>query len=75
MSKLVDLFITEAESIKYAKGVLPSIVFQPISEDEIRHMSKNGGNCLGIKDGDGPLVGALSTLPPFSFTPLPMERC
>jgi hypothetical protein len=60
MQQLVSIFITAVESIKHVKGVLPSIVFQAINEDEIQHMSKNGGNCLGIKKGDGPLLGMLS---------------
>ncbi|KAE9368211.1 FAD-binding domain-containing protein [Stipitochalara longipes BDJ] len=56
MQKLVDIFIEESMSIKHIKDVLPSTVFQAITADEILHMSKNGGNCLGLKAEDAPLL-------------------
>ncbi len=37
-------------------NVLPALVFQPISLAMISHMSKNGGNALGITEANGPLV-------------------
>jgi hypothetical protein len=45
----------EVTTIKDAKGVLPSISFQPIGTDMTSHFSKHGGNALGISAADGPL--------------------
>ena len=56
MQKLISIFIEESTSIKHIKNVLPSTVFQAITADEISHMSKNGGNCLGLKISDAPLL-------------------
>lgn len=56
MSKLVDIFISEADPIKDVPGVLPSIVMQLLTKDEIALFSKNGGNSLGISKEDGPLL-------------------
>jgi hypothetical protein len=36
--------------------VIPSTMFQAITSDEILHISKNGGNCLGIQASDAPLL-------------------
>ncbi|KAK2599014.1 hypothetical protein QQS21_005548 [Conoideocrella luteorostrata] len=54
MSELVAIYKDEVEKIKDAPGILPSIIFQPISTDMTKHFSKNGGNPLGL-DGQGPL--------------------
>jgi hypothetical protein len=56
MQKLVDIFIEESESIKHVKDFMPSTVFQAITSDEISHMSRNGGNCLGLKAEDAPIL-------------------
>lgn len=37
-------------------GLIPAIIFQPISLNELSFMSKNGGNPLGLSGGDGPLI-------------------
>lgn len=60
LSKIVDIFLEEIQPILGVKDVIPSIVHQPINKDEIHLFSKNGGNCLGINDGDGPLVRMFS---------------
>jgi Berberine and berberine like len=56
MQKLISIFIEESESIKHLKDCVPSTVFQAITLDEISHMSRRGGNCLGIKSDDAPLL-------------------
>jgi hypothetical protein len=33
-----------------------------INKDEIAHMSKNGGNALGLKEDDGPLIRKIVSL-------------
>ncbi|KAF2482459.1 FAD binding domain protein [Neohortaea acidophila] len=52
----VDIFIEEAETIKHREGVVPVLVLQLITKDVISRFSRNGGNCLGIEDGEGPLL-------------------
>jgi hypothetical protein len=54
MADIVAIFIEEANAIKDAANVIPSISFQPISTDMTSHFSKNGGNALGIYAADGP---------------------
>lgn len=56
LSKVVDIFLEEIQPILGIKDVIPSMVMQPINKDEIHLFGKNGGNCLGILDGDGPLI-------------------
>jgi hypothetical protein len=51
---MVAIYMDEVEPIKDAEGIVPSIVFQPITTDMISHFSKNGGNSLGLT-GEGPV--------------------
>ena len=60
LSKIVDIFLEEIQPILRVEDVIPSIVLQPINKDEIHLFGKNGGNCLGIKDEDGPLIRTCS---------------
>jgi hypothetical protein len=55
MSKLVDIYISEVNSIKHVSGLLPSLIMQIITKEEIMTFHKNGGNALGIT-GEGPLL-------------------
>lgn len=54
MADMVAIYMDEVESLKTVAGIVPSLVFQPISAGMISHFSKNGGNPLGL-DGQGPL--------------------
>ncbi|KAK9436350.1 FAD binding domain-containing protein [Metarhizium brunneum] len=54
MSEMVAIYQDEVEKIKDAPGIVPSVIFQPISTDMTKLMSKNGGNPLGLA-GQGPL--------------------
>lgn len=53
--EILDIYVSEVEGIKDAEGLLPAVVFQPITKDIISYFSKNGGNALGIAESDGPL--------------------
>ncbi|KFH48316.1 Bifunctional solanapyrone synthase-like protein [Hapsidospora chrysogenum ATCC 11550] len=55
MGEMVAIYKDEVEGIKDAPGIVPSAVFQLITEDMITHMSKNGGNPLGLQSQQGPL--------------------
>lgn len=56
LNDVVALWESEVTRVMNVTGVLPVLVFQPISLAMISHMSKNGGNALGITAADGPLV-------------------
>ena len=46
----------EVEGIKDAVGIIPALIFEPITKNVISYFNKNGGNALGIEDSDGPLT-------------------
>jgi hypothetical protein len=56
MQKLIEIFLEESEGIKHVKSCMPSTVFQAITADEMKHMEKDGGNCLGLKAADGTVL-------------------
>lgn len=53
---IVDTFMTELRPVENATGLIPAAVFQVITTDMMSHMSKNGGNALGLDPSDGPLL-------------------
>lgn len=55
MNEMVSIFQDEIAPVSNASGLVPSIVFQPITTDITSHFSKNGGNPLGLSPADGPL--------------------
>ena len=54
--RVLDMFMAATRGITDAKGVLPAVTMQPITTNTIAHFRKNGGNALGIEEGDGPLI-------------------
>lgn len=56
MSKLVDIYIAEIHAIGHVFGLLPSLIMQIITREEILAFQRNGSNALGITDEDGPLL-------------------
>ncbi|KIN08813.1 hypothetical protein OIDMADRAFT_175526 [Oidiodendron maius Zn] len=54
MADMVAIYMDEVNPIKGVAGIVPSLVFQPITTDMISHFTKNGGNALGLA-GQGPL--------------------
>lgn len=56
LAKILEIFIFEVEGIKDVAGILPSLIFQPITKPIISYFSKNGANALGIVESDGPLI-------------------
>lgn len=55
MSKLWDIYLVEADAIKYIVGSQISFNLQLLTKDEIATFAKNGGNSLGMRKEDGPL--------------------
>lgn len=56
LEKIFDVFLVELESVKDIKDVILSLLVQPINKDEITIFRRNGGNCLGLEDEEGPLI-------------------
>lgn len=56
MAEIIQIYMEEVATIKKVSGILPALVFQPITTDMTSHFSKNGGNALGFSDKDGPLT-------------------
>lgn len=65
--EILDIYMSEVETIKDAENVLPAITLQPITKNTISHFSKNGGNALGISESDGPLTRKLFPPPHSPF--------
>ena len=61
-NQILNLFVTEINSVTDAEGIIPALVLQPITTDVISYFSKNGGNALGIAESDGPLICKLTPL-------------
>jgi FAD/FMN-containing dehydrogenase len=55
-TKLVEIFQEEVAPIKAVEDLLPCLVLQPLAQNSVTLMSKNGGNALGLKSSDGTLV-------------------
>lgn len=66
MSDIVDIYQEETNAVNSSLGLVASCVFQPITLDQIRFFSENGGNALGISEVDGPLI-CTHCAPPLNF--------
>ena len=53
---LAGIFREEVNSIKNANGLQVYIVYNPVTVEAMTQMSKRGGNTLGMKLEDGPLI-------------------
>lgn len=53
---IVNQFMEQIEPVENAAGIVPACVLQVITTDQLSHMTKNGGNALGISVADGPLI-------------------
>ncbi|TQV97831.1 hypothetical protein V2A60_006446 [Cordyceps javanica] len=54
MGDIVAIYTEEVDKVKDAPGIVPAVIFQPITTSMTKHFSKNGGNPLGL-EGQGPL--------------------
>ena len=55
-TKLLEIFQEEVAPIEAVENILPCLILQPLPQNTISLMSKNGGNALGLKPSDGTLV-------------------
>ena len=56
LDKLNTIFQTLVEEVADAAGLVPALVWQPITLAQIRQMQKNGGNALGLVPEEAPLM-------------------
>jgi hypothetical protein len=61
IKEIVNLFPEVLSPILNVPGLIPAVAFQPISLKIIEHMSKNGGNVLGLTP-KGPLMSMSTSL-------------
>jgi len=54
-SYIVDIFIEETNVVANATGILPACILQVITTNQLSHMSKYGGNALGLSTNE-PLI-------------------
>lgn len=59
IKNITAIFTEEASTVITVPGLAPFFAFQPLSDNIIEHMQKNGGNVLGLKASDGPLTSTL----------------
>ncbi|PWY85028.1 FAD binding domain protein [Aspergillus heteromorphus CBS 117.55] len=55
-TNITNMFKTELVPIQNVTGLIPALVWQVISTNTMEHMTKNGGNALGLDAADGPLL-------------------
>lgn len=53
---VADSYMAGIDPIKNVAGIFPALTLQVISPGMIAKMSKNGGNALGLKSSEGPLL-------------------
>jgi hypothetical protein len=53
---IANEFMEQIKPVENAAGILPACALQVITTDQLSHMTKNGGNALGISVADGPLI-------------------
>ena len=56
ISRIYDVFLSEADQVRSVKGAGLGMNFQPLTLEIVRHFGKNGGNPLGLEDVDEPLM-------------------
>ncbi|KAK5170588.1 uncharacterized protein LTR77_005177 [Saxophila tyrrhenica] len=53
---ILDIFMEELEPVKEVEGMIPALIYQPMSNEVLTRFSRNGGNCLGLEGEEGPLL-------------------
>ena len=53
---ITEIYVEMVGKVKHAEEIVPAIVFQQMPKNTLRMMAKDGGNCLGLKEDDGPLI-------------------
>lgn len=56
MEDILSIWEEEVDPVKNITAILPAISFQAITTSQLKSMTRNGGNALGIGGGDKPLL-------------------
>lgn len=56
VSDIFEIYVEETNNITNVTGILPAIVLQVITLAQLDHMSRNGGNPLGIESSTSPIL-------------------
>jgi len=54
--EFIAIFEEGIEKIKGVAGIVAPVILQPIAKNTLKMMEKRGGNALGLRESDGPLV-------------------
>ncbi|KAK7531569.1 uncharacterized protein J3D65DRAFT_119050 [Phyllosticta citribraziliensis] len=53
---ILDIYMDEIDTLVNVSGIVPACTLQVITSPQLAHMSKRGGNALGLSEADGPLL-------------------
>ncbi|KAK7547083.1 hypothetical protein IWX49DRAFT_108306 [Phyllosticta citricarpa] len=53
---VLDIYMDEIDMLVNVSGIVPACTLQVITSPQLSHMSKRGGNALGLSEADGPLL-------------------
>ncbi|KAK8257352.1 FAD binding domain protein [Phyllosticta capitalensis] len=56
LEAILDIYMDEIDAIVNVSGIVPACTLQVITSPQLSHMSKRGGNALGLSEADGPLL-------------------
>jgi len=55
-SDIFEIYVEETNKIVNVSGIIPVLTIQVITLPQLRHMSQNGGNALGIENSTSPIL-------------------
>ncbi|EUC42951.1 hypothetical protein COCMIDRAFT_102147 [Bipolaris oryzae ATCC 44560] len=56
IDRLVDITFETGDKLAHVPGMIPVQTIQVVTESQLKHMEKNGGNALGLSVSDGPFL-------------------
>ncbi|KAK8171823.1 hypothetical protein BKA80DRAFT_196228 [Phyllosticta citrichinensis] len=56
LDAILDIYMDEIDTLVNVSGIVPACTMQVITSPQLAHMSKRGGNALGLSEADGPLL-------------------
>ncbi|KAK7524015.1 hypothetical protein IWZ03DRAFT_356320 [Phyllosticta citriasiana] len=56
INAVLDIYMDEIDTLVNVSGIVPACTLQVITSPQLSHMSKRGGNALGLSEADGPLL-------------------
>lgn len=56
LGQMYNAFVGAVDKLKHIHGMVPNLIFVPIYQNEIKGFHRNGGNAIGLRESDGPLL-------------------